>query len=152
MHPCMTSLRRARCRMPSAFLGTPSQANMPRSRWCPVGGGLHSGQSHVNLVCAACVHEMNDPEQPLVITNLPPAKRAKTISKTDGPCYFGHTHTSACDLNGTPCWFQVPLGITWNGAKPGDTLCNACIVKMRRRQPECEPCDAEPVQRHQESI
>ena len=40
----------------------------------------------------------------------------------------------------------MPIGLTWNGAKPGDTLCNACIVKLRRRQHECEPCDDDPDQ------
>ena len=92
------------------------------------------------------IGEMNDPEQPLVTINLPPFKKAKILSRIEGPCHFGHKHTSARDLNGTPCWFQVPIGITWNGAKPGDTLCNACIVKLRRRQHECEPCDDDPDQ------
>ena len=87
------------------------------------------------------IGEINDPAQPLVTVNQPPVKKAKVLSQVTGPCHFGHIHTSARDLNGKPCWFQVPSGLTWNGAKPGDTLCNACIVKMRRRDFECEPCD-----------
>ena len=125
--------------------------------------GKHAVQSLVtcwrgaalgSVLCKAClrcmVHEINDPMQPLIVANIPPLKKARTISKITGPCHFGHTHTSACDLNGTPCWFQMPSGITWNGAKPGVTLCNACIVKVRRRIHECEPCNDEPAQRPSE--
>ena len=87
-------------------------------------------------LCRTCmrtmVNEMKDPCQPLVVENIPPPKKAKAISRKMGPCHFGHTHTSACDLNGEPSWFCMPTGFTWKGAKPGDTLCNACIVKMRR--------------------
>jgi ribonuclease HI len=93
------------------------------------------GAKHGASLCNAChtlLHrEINDPTFAL-IQNLcpPPPKRRK--ADLDGPCVFGHTHSSSMNPDGAPKWHAIPDLTTWKGAQAGDVICGACYVKMLR--------------------
>ena len=96
------------------------------------------GPVHGAQLCIAChrkmTHELNDKNQPLVVKYGGPLSIGEGTDFPTGPCVFGHVHSSAQGIAGTPLWFRLPTGVQWNGAVAGDVLCNACHVRFRRKR------------------
>ena len=74
---------------------------------------------------------MDDPTVALIQNFCPPPPKRRKAD-LDGPCVFGHTHTSSMNPDGAPKWHAIPDLTTWKGAQAGDVICGACYVKMLR--------------------
>ena len=89
-------------------------------------------------LCSTChrqlIHEINDVDQPLVTYDSMPLEVTQSRTPLRGPCFFGHTHSSAQGSAGKQLWFCMPTGFYWNGATTGDILCNACFVRFKRKR------------------
>ena len=120
--PCTTVLR-------ACFFGHPTANNKYTQNLVPIWRGACLGAE----LCWKChrlmTHELNDIHQPLITTyGLPPSALPFT-----GPCSFGHLHSSSQGTGGVQVCHRMPQGCSWEGAESGDTLCNACYVKFKRK-------------------
>jgi hypothetical protein len=92
-------------------------------------------------LCQAChrimTYEMNTHGMPFVTQpSTPPIYSA--ITAPTGPCYFGHTTSSAvhCQASGAksgqPRWFRIPEDMQWGDVTSNDSLCQGCYHKYRK--------------------
>jgi len=92
-------------------------------------------------LCQAChrtmTYEMNTQGVPFVThPSIPPIY--SDITAPTGPCYFGHTTSSAvhCQASGAksgqPRWFRIPVDMEWGKVTSEDTLCQGCYHKYRK--------------------
>ena len=74
---------------------------------------------------------------PFVTQPSTPPTYSDIIAPT-GPCYFGHTTSSAvhCQSSGAksgqPRWFRIPEDMQWGDVTSSDSLCQGCYHKYRK--------------------
>ena len=92
-------------------------------------------------LCQAChrtmTYEMNTPTMPFITEPSTPPNYSSNAAPT-GPCFFGHTTSSAvhCQSSGAkkgqPPWFRIQGDMQGGDVTSNDTLCQGCYQKYRK--------------------
>ena len=92
------------------------------------------GVPYDSQVCDTCLllakREFHHPGMDVVwLASAPPPSQPGRLV---GPCFYGHTFSSAQGRAGTQTWRCLPPGLLWNDTPAIATLCNSCYARALR--------------------